>query len=652
MGPDATKNARSLNHVWTEVGMMGKEVEIVSDNESALVSMLRSAAKLDTSPLSGISFRPAPVDRPQTKGLVEKSIDLIKVHFGTNWMYLEDQIGSRMTLDGELFDYALLYTVRCYNLFHVKRGHQSSATDKMKGLNEHETKKPTTYPFGAKVMGSAVYREREFERMETCIYLGPKTGLGSGFLGLPFEVGIPRTVKEYKAGKLIEPLEWSKEALRDLGTVFVDMDDDDRSWAPPVEETPQRRLRPTHEEIVVPAAGAPAAWIREHGYTSGCGACDIMKKSGTSHSRVHSSKCKQRYRDWLVQEAEKRKQVEERRLDESSHPAPRTRIRSKRTLEPSEEMSEGTDDTSGSDPGVSSEPNQAVMPEPVATEDVEMDPVVEPPTEPMEVDSILRIQQDSHEDEFLAGVEQRMGNGPWKKEWIGDRQVWFQVPENPHCEVTGAKLKQSDVEAGMRKELQQLSKLKVGTVVGQESAKKKAKASGAKIFATRWVVVRKPNGVVRCRLVVKEFRSEGLPAFRDGSYAPTSGLDSLRSVLSVGEMKGWAFYTIDVSTAFLYASLGGDVQLVALPTSMSLADHSRGYLDLQKALYGLRKAPLYWYRELRKTLLSLGLTETSEATVFRYAAGADDLKAIVLVYVDDCLVAGKPSTCKWIIEAL
>ena len=58
MGPDATKNARSLNHVWTEVGMMGKEVEIVSDNESALVSMLRSAAKLDTSPLSGISFRP------------------------------------------------------------------------------------------------------------------------------------------------------------------------------------------------------------------------------------------------------------------------------------------------------------------------------------------------------------------------------------------------------------------------------------------------------------------------------------------------------------------------------------------------------------------------------------------------------------------
>ena len=651
MGPDATKNARSLNHVWTEVGMMGKEVEIVSDSESALVSMLRSAAKLDTSPLSGISFRPAPVDRPQTKGLVEKSIDLIKVHFGTNWMYLEDQIGSRMTLDGELFDYALLYTVRCYNLFHVKRGHQSSATDKMKGLNEHETKKPTTYPFGAKVMGSAVYREREFERMETCIYLGPKTGLGSGFLGLPCEVGIPRTVKEYKAGKLIEPLEWSKEALRDLGTVFVDMDDDDTSWAPPVEETPQRRLRPTHEEIVVPAAGAPAAWIREHGYTSGCGACDIMKKSGTSHSRVHSSKCKQRYRDWLVQEAEKRKQVEERRLDESSHPAPRTRIRSKRTLEPSEEMSEGTDDTSGSDPGVSSEPNQAVMPEPVATEDVEMDPVVEPPTEPMEVDSILRIQQESHEDEFLAGVEQRMGNGPWKKEWIGDRQVWFQVPENPHCEVTGAKLKQSDVESGMRKELQQLSKLKVGTVVGQESAKKKAKASGAKIFATRWVVVRKPNGVVRCRLVAKEFRSEGLPAFRDGSYAPTSGLDSLRSVLSVGEMKGWAFYTIDVSTAFLYASLG-DVQLVALPTSMSLADQSRGYLDLQKALYGLRKAPLYWYRELRKTLLSLGLTETSETTVFRYAADADDLKAIVLVYVDDCLVAGEPSSCKWIIEAL
>ena len=149
MGPDATQNARALNHVWTEVGMLGKEVEVVSDNEPALVSMLRSAAKLDTCPLSGISFRPTPADRPQTKGLVEKSVDLIKVLFGNNWMCIEDQIGSRMALGGELFDSALLYTVKCYNLFHVKRGHQSSATDKMKGLGEQETKKPTTYPFGA-----------------------------------------------------------------------------------------------------------------------------------------------------------------------------------------------------------------------------------------------------------------------------------------------------------------------------------------------------------------------------------------------------------------------------------------------------------------------------------------------------------------------
>ena len=99
-GPDATQNARALNHVWTEVGMMGKEVEIVSDNEPARLSMLRSAAKLDTCPLSGISFRPTPVDRPQTKGLVEKSVDMIKVHFGTNWMCVEDQIGSRMAQAG------------------------------------------------------------------------------------------------------------------------------------------------------------------------------------------------------------------------------------------------------------------------------------------------------------------------------------------------------------------------------------------------------------------------------------------------------------------------------------------------------------------------------------------------------------------------
>ena len=71
-----------------------------------------------------------------------------------------------------------------------------------------------------------------------------------------------------------------------------------------------------------------------------------------------------------------------------------------------------------------------------------------------------------------------------------------------------------------------------------------------------------------------------------------------------------SLWGLDVSTAFLYATLD-EPQAVVLPASCVGDQGERLFLRLKKALYGLRAAPLAWFRELRRALL---LMETHRHT--------------------------------------
>ena len=77
-------------------------------------------------------------------------------------------------------------------------------------------------------------------------------------------------------------------------------------------------------------------------------------------------------------------------------------------------------------------------------------------------------------------------------------------------------------------------------------------------------------------------------------------------------------YTVlDVSVAFMYAKLkNGDLQLVLLPDNIRGPNQERVAMKLSRAMNGLRKAPLLWFREFSQTLMELGATVTSECTLF------------------------------------
>ena len=132
-------------------------------------------------------------------------------------------------------------------------------------------------------------------------------------------------------------------------------------------------------------------------------------------------------------------------------------------------------------------------------------------------------------------------------------------------------------------------------------------------------------------------------------YAPTRSLDSLRTVLAITHLRKLHLKTLDVST---YAPPVEDesCDLVMLPGNIT-TESRRGRRAMQrvickllKAMNGLRRAPLLWFKELLRKVNSLRLhkgkatSQTFEPTLFRLELWPGSL-ILLLVHVDDLLLA-------------
>ena len=76
------------------------------------------------------------------------------------------------------------------------------------------------------------------------------------------------------------------------------------------------------------------------------------------------------------------------------------------------------------------------------------------------------------------------------------------------------------------------------------------------------------------------------------------------------------------------------------------------FLDLEKAMNGLRRSPLFWYMELKDALVQkLKFESTAEATVFRKLENGR--LTLLLAYVDDLLICSEdPAECQQVAQQL
>ncbi|MBW0541178.1 hypothetical protein O181_080893 [Austropuccinia psidii MF-1] len=88
------------------------------------------------------------------------------------------------------------------------------------------------------------------------------------------------------------------------------------------------------------------------------------------------------------------------------------------------------------------------------------------------------------------------------------------------------------------------------------------------------------------------------------TYAPTGRMNSLQTLIAFAASKNLSFHQIDIKNAFLNAPLAETVYL-SIPQGLNL-DRRRGCLCLNKAIYGLKQAPLAWYQRLKDWLVKVG----------------------------------------------
>ena len=187
----------------------------------------------------------------------------------------------------------------------------------------------------------------------------------------------------------------------------------------------------------------------------------------------------------------------------------------------------------------------------------------------------------------------------------------------------------------MRNEIVQLEHHKTWRVVPKGNVH-----AGTKILPSTWALKIKhyPDGRLRkfkARFCVRgDCQTEGIDYF--DKYAPVVSWSTVRLLSIMSISQGWVSRQVDFSNAFVQAPLNEEIY-VNLPRLFCQAEGAdKHVLKLNRSLYGLVQAPLYWYNYLKERLNTAGLLPSKYDPCLSY--GED---VICLTYVDDCIFFAK-----------
>lgn len=159
---------------------------------------------------------------------------------------------------------------------------------------------------------------------------------------------------------------------------------------------------------------------------------------------------------------------------------------------------------------------------------------------------------------------------------------------------------------------------------------------GQDVIDTKWVFKKKRNKegkveVYKARLVARGFQQKGI--LFDEVYSPVTNLTTVRTLLAIAGHFSWKVHQMDISSAFLHSIINDDVY-IKLPEGFRV----EGKIGkLNKAIYGLKKAPRYWYDTFDSAMLKLGF-KRSLADMCLYVKVEHNYKIYLIVFVDDILI--------------
>ena len=96
---------------------------------------------------------------------------------------------------------------------------------------------------------------------------------------------------------------------------------------------------------------------------------------------------------------------------------------------------------------------------------------------------------------------------------------------------------------------------------------------------------------------------------------------------------------LDVKTAFPHGKLEEEIYMLQ-PEGFAETGKDNLVCRLNKSLYGLKQAPRCWYKRFDSFIMNMGYNRLSSNNCEYYKRFEDNDFIILLLYVDDMLVAG------------
>ena len=157
-----------------------------------------------------------------------------------------------------------------------------------------------------------------------------------------------------------------------------------------------------------------------------------------------------------------------------------------------------------------------------------------------------------------------------------------------------------------------------------------------KVLPGTWVfkLKRDPDGnptKFKARYCVRGDLQDG----EEETHSPVCAWSSVRIFLVMALKLSWKTISIDFSNAFVQAKLKKPIW-IHLPRGFHAGKAGRYCLKLRRSLYGLRAAPLLWWRCLSSALLDLGFQKSAHDPCFMYKPNM-----MLVLYVDDAGIAAK-----------
>lgn len=163
--------------------------------------------------------------------------------------------------------------------------------------------------------------------------------------------------------------------------------------------------------------------------------------------------------------------------------------------------------------------------------------------------------------------------------------------------------------------------------------------AGQKCVSTRWVCSLKEtqNGIVpKARLVARGFEELNIHELQKDS--PTCASDSLRLLLAVICQNKWQVHSMDIKSAFLQGMQLSREIYVRPPPEVG---KENVLWKLNKCVYGLADASLYWYNKVKEIMLSTGSKMSKvDPAVFYWLDEQCKVTGVLACHVDDFLWAG------------